>query len=104
MLYLTLLPPSGQKMVTPNARPLPAPGAEPWDEARIEQALKTLQDLHIQLRELRSTIPRMQERFGGPVASGKFLTPPSDLVLMLSMTYSGRTRHSNQGCYSGCLQ
>lgn len=47
--------------------------AETWDEAKIEQALKNLNDLHIQLRELRSTIPRMQERLGGPVTSGRYL-------------------------------
>lgn len=44
---------------------------EAWDEAKIEQALKNLKDLHIQLRELRSTIPRMQKNLGGPVTTGK---------------------------------
>ncbi|KAJ4424102.1 hypothetical protein N0V82_001150 [Gnomoniopsis sp. IMI 355080] len=62
-------------MIAPTAKSATAPGAESWDEAKIEQALKNLNDLHIQLRELRSTIPRMQERLGGPVASaGELVT------------------------------
>lgn len=56
-------------MVSANARP-GAAAAQNWDEAKIEQALETLKDLHIRLRELRSTIPRMQENLGGPVANG----------------------------------
>lgn len=56
---------------------------EQWDEAKLEEALKSLKDLHIkasyfplsivsetvltgpsQMRELRSTIPRLHERLG----------------------------------------
>lgn len=39
----------------------PATG-EQWDEARLEAALKNLKDLHIKMRQLRSTIPRMQRQ------------------------------------------
>ncbi|KAJ9134498.1 hypothetical protein NKR23_g10085 [Pleurostoma richardsiae] len=42
----------------------PAPMAtdrEEWDEERIEAALRRLKDLHVQLRNLRSSIPRMME-------------------------------------------
>lgn len=59
-------------MVNPNPRP-GAVAVENWDEAKIEQALKELKDLHIQLRQLRSTIPRMHQNLGGPVASGTIL-------------------------------
>ncbi|TGO39438.1 hypothetical protein BHYA_0054g00340 [Botrytis hyacinthi] len=37
-------------------------GSEPeevWDEAKLEQAMKTLKEMHIQCRNLRSTIPRL---------------------------------------------
>lgn len=69
-----------------NPKQTLAPGAtaaEHWDEANLEAALKNLKDLHIkasqfpplidsqavlngllQMRELRSTIPRMHERLG----------------------------------------
>ncbi|CAN8096860.1 unnamed protein product [Discula destructiva] len=56
-------------MVSSDARPAVVPTETTWDEAKIEQALKNLKDLHIQLRQLRSTIPRMQENLGGPVAT-----------------------------------
>lgn len=45
-------------MVPPNQKP---PAGEQWDEAQLEQALRRLKDLHIQMRNLRSTIPRMME-------------------------------------------
>ncbi|KAF8862022.1 hypothetical protein BDZ45DRAFT_671331 [Acephala macrosclerotiorum] len=32
---------------------------EVWDEERLEKAMKTLKEMHIQLRELRTTIPRL---------------------------------------------
>ncbi|KAA8573021.1 hypothetical protein MFRU_027g00690 [Monilinia fructicola] len=32
---------------------------EVWDEAKLEQAMKTLKEMHIQCRNLRSTIPRL---------------------------------------------
>ncbi|ESZ99348.1 hypothetical protein SBOR_0273 [Sclerotinia borealis F-4128] len=36
------------------------PGSEEvWDEAKLEQAMKTLKEMHIQCRNLRSTIPRL---------------------------------------------
>lgn len=64
-----------------------ASAAETWDEAKIEQALKDLNDLHVQLRELRSTIPRMQERLGGPVTSGRCLRYSNlELVSLLNIT------------------
>jgi len=34
-------------------------GEDVWDEQRIEEALKTLKEMHIQLRGLRTTIPRL---------------------------------------------
>ncbi|KAF9877920.1 hypothetical protein CkaCkLH20_04496 [Colletotrichum karsti] len=38
-----------------------APGNDAWDEEHLEQALNQLKLLHIQLRGLRTTIPRMME-------------------------------------------
>ncbi|KAH7321765.1 hypothetical protein BKA65DRAFT_464130 [Rhexocercosporidium sp. MPI-PUGE-AT-0058] len=32
---------------------------EVWDEERLEKAMKTLKEMHIQLRGLRTTVPRM---------------------------------------------
>ncbi|RKF74865.1 hypothetical protein GcM1_237076 [Golovinomyces cichoracearum] len=32
---------------------------EAWDEERLDKALKTLKEMHIQLRNLRTTIPRI---------------------------------------------
>ncbi|KAG4440440.1 hypothetical protein IFR05_004084 [Cadophora sp. M221] len=35
------------------------PEEEVWDEERLEKAMKTLKEMHIQLRGLRSTLPRL---------------------------------------------
>lgn len=73
-------------MANPNQKPATA---EQWDEAQIEQALKRLKGLHIQasyysaihgndalvltpvsqMRNLRSTIPRMMEPMAIPSSS-----------------------------------
>jgi len=37
----------------------PAPLEDVWDEERLEKAMKTLKEMHIQLRGLRTTIPRL---------------------------------------------
>ncbi|KAB8299821.1 hypothetical protein EYC80_000070 [Monilinia laxa] len=43
-----------------NAQQTAVPGSEEvWDEAKLEQAMKTLKEMHIQCRNLRSTIPRL---------------------------------------------
>ncbi|QSZ35849.1 hypothetical protein DSL72_006971 [Monilinia vaccinii-corymbosi] len=43
-----------------NAQQAAVPGSEEaWDEAKLEQAMKTLKEMHIQCRNLRSTIPRL---------------------------------------------
>lgn len=44
-----------------NGQPSGSPNADDdvWDEERIEKALKTLKEMHIQLRGLRTTIPRL---------------------------------------------
>ncbi|CZS93719.1 uncharacterized protein RAG0_03874 [Rhynchosporium agropyri] len=36
-----------------------SPEEEIWDEERLEEAMKTLKDMHIQLRGLRTTVPRL---------------------------------------------
>ncbi|KAH7393431.1 hypothetical protein BKA64DRAFT_87637 [Cadophora sp. MPI-SDFR-AT-0126] len=36
-----------------------APEDEIWDEERLEKAMKTLKEMHIQLRGLRTTLPRL---------------------------------------------
>lgn len=40
----------------------PAANGDSWDEAAIEQALKDLKKLHIAVRNMRQTIPRLSER------------------------------------------
>ncbi|KAH9215703.1 hypothetical protein DL95DRAFT_435461 [Leptodontidium sp. 2 PMI_412] len=35
------------------------PDEEIWDEERLEKAMKTLKEMHIQLRGLRTTLPRL---------------------------------------------
>ncbi|KAI6250991.1 hypothetical protein HI914_00550 [Erysiphe necator] len=35
------------------------PSLDVWDEERFELAMKTLKEMHIQLRNLRTTIPRL---------------------------------------------
>lgn len=45
-------------MANPNQK---AAAGQQWDEAEIEQALKRLGELHHQMRNLRSTIPRALE-------------------------------------------
>ncbi|KAH6715529.1 hypothetical protein BKA61DRAFT_356496 [Leptodontidium sp. MPI-SDFR-AT-0119] len=35
------------------------PDEEVWDEERLEKAMKTLKEMHIQLRGLRTTLPRL---------------------------------------------
>ncbi|KAL0931339.1 uncharacterized protein CTRU02_214074 [Colletotrichum truncatum] len=47
---------------------------EAWDEERLEQALNQLKLLHIQLRGLRTTIPRMLEPLSAkqPTPQAKF--------------------------------
>lgn len=45
-------------MVVPDQK---AASGKEWDEAEIEQALKRLGELHHQMRNLRSTIPRAME-------------------------------------------
>ncbi|KAH8848237.1 hypothetical protein MCOR27_008892 [Pyricularia oryzae] len=42
----------------PTAASVPA-GDDTWDEAKYEASLKHLHELHLQLRRLRATIPRM---------------------------------------------
>ncbi|RDW70272.1 hypothetical protein BP5796_08669 [Coleophoma crateriformis] len=44
-----------------NGQPALAVTAEDdvWDEQKIEESLKTLKEMYIQLRDLRSTIPRL---------------------------------------------
>ncbi|KAK0099865.1 hypothetical protein ONS95_013307 [Cadophora gregata] len=32
---------------------------EVWDEERLEKAMKTMKEMHIQLRDLRTTLPRL---------------------------------------------
>jgi len=41
-----------------NGQPA-APEEEIWDEERLEKAMKTLKEMHIQLRGLRTTLPRL---------------------------------------------
>ncbi|KAL3425586.1 hypothetical protein PVAG01_02377 [Phlyctema vagabunda] len=44
-----------------GAQPSTAPdqGDDVWDEERLEESLKTLKEMYIQLRGLRSTVPRL---------------------------------------------
>lgn len=53
---------SNNQVARPNGAPAAPPvpsGDDTWDEARYEASLKHLHELHIQLRRLRATVPRM---------------------------------------------
>ncbi|EON99143.1 hypothetical protein UCRPA7_5359 [Phaeoacremonium minimum UCRPA7] len=53
--------------------PSAAPVEEKWDEERLEAALRQLKELHIQLRNLRTTVPRMIAPFTAHPASPEIL-------------------------------
>ncbi|PMD49183.1 uncharacterized protein K444DRAFT_622743 [Hyaloscypha bicolor E] len=36
-----------------------SPGEDKWDEERLEKAMNTLKEMHIQLRGLRTAVPRL---------------------------------------------
>ncbi|KAM3080933.1 hypothetical protein ACMFMG_004893 [Clarireedia jacksonii] len=61
----------------------PEAGEDVWDEERLEQAMKTLKEMHIQVRNLRTTIPRLI----APLTTKQ----PSPDVLFTAFSTSART-------------
>lgn len=79
---------SNRQVPGENTAPAPtAPTAardDKWDEARYEASLKHLHELHVKLRRLRSTVPRMIE----PAAETRSHETPEELFAALQQSVS----------------
>lgn len=74
---------SNRQIPGENTAPVTTPARDDkWDEARYEASLKHLHELHVKLRKLRSTIPRMIE----PAAESHSHETPEELFVSLQQS------------------